>query len=122
MLDFVLKLGYARQAKAIRKLLRRTVQLFTFVVNAKHNTRRDMMSASVQSARHQAVEAASRAPAGAEKIKRIQIASFIAARQKAGMSARPVKLEVTSLRNVMKRAIDEKWILHPPTENLRPLT
>jgi integrase len=56
-----------------------------------------------------------------DKIKRIHIDNFIAARQKVGMSARTVNLEVTVFRNVMKRAIDEKWILHLPTENLRPL-
>jgi integrase len=56
-----------------------------------------------------------------DKIKRIHIDRFIAARQKAGMSARTVNLEVTILRNVVNRAIDEKWILHLPTENLRPL-
>jgi integrase len=56
-----------------------------------------------------------------DKIKRIHIDRFIAARQKAGMSARTVNLEVTILRNVMNRAIDEKWIIHLPTENLRSL-
>ncbi|MEI6391408.1 MAG: integrase [Verrucomicrobiota bacterium] len=56
-----------------------------------------------------------------DKIKRTHIDQFIAARQKTGMSARTVNLEVTILRNVMNRAIDEKWILHLPTENLRPL-
>jgi integrase len=46
-----------------------------------------------------------------DQIKRIHINSFIAARQKAGMSARTVNLEVTVFRNMMNRAIDEKWIL-----------
>ena len=56
-----------------------------------------------------------------DKIKRIHINDFIAARQAAGMSARTVNLEVTVFRNVMRRGIDEKWIVHLPTENLRPL-
>jgi len=56
-----------------------------------------------------------------DQIKRIHIDGFIAARQKAGMSARTVNLEVTVFRNVMNRAIDQKLILHLPTENLRPL-
>lgn len=56
-----------------------------------------------------------------DHIKRIHIDSFIAARQAAGKSARTVNLEVIVFRNVMKRAIDQKWITHLPTENLRPL-
>jgi hypothetical protein len=56
-----------------------------------------------------------------DQIKRIHIDHFIAARQKAGKSARTVNLEVTIFRNVLRRAIDQKLILHLPTENLRPL-
>lgn len=56
-----------------------------------------------------------------DQIKRIHVDSFIAARQHAGKSARTVNLEVTIFRNVMKRAIDQKWIHGLPTENLRPL-
>ena len=56
-----------------------------------------------------------------DKIKRVHIENFIAKRQKAGMSARTVNLEVTIFRSVMKRAIDAKWIVYLPTENLRPL-
>jgi integrase len=56
-----------------------------------------------------------------EQIKRIHIDGFIAARQKAGKSARTVNLDVTIFRNVMKRAIDQKIISRLPTENLRPL-
>jgi integrase len=56
-----------------------------------------------------------------EQIKRIHIDGFIAARQKAGKSARTVNLDVTIFRNVMKRAIDQKLISRLPTENLRPL-
>ncbi len=56
-----------------------------------------------------------------DKIKRIHIDNFIAARQRGGRSARTVNLEVTVFRNIMRRAIDEKWIVHLPAENLRPL-
>lgn len=56
-----------------------------------------------------------------DQIKRIHVDHFIAARQKAGKSARTVNLEVTIFRNVLRRAIDQKLILHLPTENLRPL-
>jgi integrase len=56
-----------------------------------------------------------------DKIRRVHIDHFVAERQGAGMSARTVNLEVTVLRNVLRRAIDQKWILHLPTENLRPL-
>ncbi len=56
-----------------------------------------------------------------DKIRRIHVDSYIAARQKEKKSARTVNLEVTVFRNVMKRAIDQKWISHLPTENLRPL-
>jgi integrase len=56
-----------------------------------------------------------------DQIKRIHIDSFIASRQKSGKSARTVNLEVTIFRNVMRRAIDQKLILHLPTDNLRPL-
>jgi len=55
------------------------------------------------------------------QIRRVHIDSYIAARQKAGKSARTVNLDVTIFRNVMKRAVDLKWISHLPTENLRPL-
>jgi integrase len=56
-----------------------------------------------------------------DKIRRIHIDSFIAKRQKKGLAARTVNLEVTVFRNVMNRAIDAKWITQLPTENLRPL-
>ncbi|EEF60610.1 tyrosine-type recombinase/integrase [Pedosphaera parvula] len=55
------------------------------------------------------------------QIRPVLINSFIAKRQKAGRSARTVNLEVTVLRNVLNRAIDEKWITQLPTQNLRPL-
>ncbi len=56
-----------------------------------------------------------------DKIHPIHIQNFIARRQKEGKAARTVNLEVTILRNVLNMAIDHKWILSLPTENLRPL-
>jgi integrase len=56
-----------------------------------------------------------------DKIHRIHVDRFIANRQEDGVSARTVNLEVTVFRNVMNKAIDAKWILSLPTENLRPL-
>jgi integrase len=56
-----------------------------------------------------------------DKIRRVHIDSFIAKRQKAGLAARTVNLEVTVFRNVMRKAIDARWITQLPTENLRPL-
>ena len=56
-----------------------------------------------------------------DKINPMLINSFIAKRQAAKMSARTVNLEVTILRNVLNKAIDDKWISRLPTENLRPL-
>ena len=55
------------------------------------------------------------------KIKRIHLDSFITKRQKAGVSARTVNLEITIFRNVLNRAIDQELISTLPTENLRPL-
>lgn len=55
------------------------------------------------------------------KINRTHIDRFIALRQGAGKSARTVNLEVTVLRNVLNKAIDDKWLTCLPTENLRPL-
>jgi integrase len=56
-----------------------------------------------------------------DKINRTHIDHFIAARQKAKKSARTVNLEVTVLRNVLNKAIDDKLLNRLPTENLRPL-
>jgi integrase len=55
------------------------------------------------------------------KIKRIHIDHFIAKRQAAGKTARTVNLEITVMRNVLNRAIDQQLISVLPTENLRPL-
>jgi integrase len=56
-----------------------------------------------------------------DKINRKLIDGFVAKRQQDGMAARTVNLEVTVLRNVLNKAIDDKWITYLPTENLRPL-
>jgi len=56
-----------------------------------------------------------------DKITRALINSFIAKRQVEGRTGRTVNLEVTVFRNVMNRAVDDKWIHSLPTENLRPL-
>jgi integrase len=46
---------------------------------------------------------------------------FVEKRLKEGMSARTANLDVISLRNVLKRAVDEGLIQRLPTEGLRPL-
>ena len=56
-----------------------------------------------------------------DKITRALVDSYIAKRKTAGRSGRTVNLEVTAFRNVMNRAIDDKWLTRLPTENLRPL-
>ena len=54
-------------------------------------------------------------------ISRKHINGFIADRQEKGLAARSVNLYVIALRNVLKRAKEEKLIKVLPTENLRPL-
>jgi integrase len=56
-----------------------------------------------------------------DKINRKHVDGFIAGRQKDKKSARTVNLEVTVLRNVLNKAIDDKLLNRLPTENLRPL-
>jgi integrase len=56
-----------------------------------------------------------------DKIRRIHINSFIEKRQTDGMSGRTVNLDIITLRNVLKRAIEDQWLKVLPTENLRPL-
>jgi integrase len=56
-----------------------------------------------------------------DKINRKHIDQFIAARQKEKKSARTVNLEVTILRNVLNKAINDKVINRLATENVRPL-
>ena len=55
------------------------------------------------------------------QITKSHINAYIAKRQGAGRSARTCNLDVISLRNVLKRAVDDGWIQRLPTENLRPL-
>jgi integrase len=56
-----------------------------------------------------------------DRITKAQINAFIAKRQGAGISGRTVNLDVIALRNVLNMAIDDGWLNHLPTENLRPL-
>ena len=56
-----------------------------------------------------------------DRITRAMVNSYIAKRQSAKLTGRTVNLEVICFRNVMKRAIDDQWILSLPTQNLRPL-
>ena len=56
-----------------------------------------------------------------DRITRALVNSYIAKRQGLGLAGRTVNLEVICFRNVMKRAIDDKWITALPTQNLRPL-
>jgi len=55
------------------------------------------------------------------EITRAKINGFIASRQKAGVSPRTVNLDIISLRNVLKRAVDDGYLKTLPTQNLRPL-
>jgi integrase len=56
-----------------------------------------------------------------DRITRALVNSYIAKRQAGGLTGRTVNLEVICFRNVMKRAIDDGWIMSLPTQNLRPL-
>lgn len=56
-----------------------------------------------------------------DRINRPMINDFIAKRQGEKKSGRTVNLAVTVLRNVLKRAIDDGWLVRLPTENLKPL-
>ncbi|MDB6125276.1 MAG: Integrase family protein [Pedosphaera sp.] len=49
-----------------------------------------------------------------DKIHPVLIHIFVAKRQKQDLSAHIVNLEVTILRNVLNRAIDEKCFIHLP--------
>jgi len=55
------------------------------------------------------------------EITRLHINGFMVKRQKAGSAPRTVNIDITALRNVLNRAIDDGWIKSLPTENLRPL-
>ena len=56
-----------------------------------------------------------------DRINRAMVNSYTAKRQAAGLTGRTVNLEVICFRNVMKKAIDDGWIMSLPTQNLRPL-
>jgi integrase len=56
-----------------------------------------------------------------DHITRAVINKYIEHRQAAGRSGRTVNLEVTVLRNVLNKAIDDGWLASLPTQNLRPL-
>jgi integrase len=56
-----------------------------------------------------------------DKIRKVHVNAYIAKRLNAGVSPRTVNLDVTILRNVLNRAIDDDFIKRLPTENLRPL-
>jgi integrase len=55
------------------------------------------------------------------QVKRVHVNRFVEKRLKEGLSARTANLDVISLRNVLKRAVDEGLIQRLPTEGLRPL-
>lgn len=49
------------------------------------------------------------------------IRKFMAKRQAAGMSGRTVNLDVIALRNVLKMAVEDGWLVGLPTKGIRPL-
>ena len=55
------------------------------------------------------------------QIKRVHINRFMEKRLKENLSPRTVNLDVISLRNVLKRAIEDGYIQRLPTEGMRPL-
>lgn len=56
-----------------------------------------------------------------DQIKKVHVNAFIEKRLKAGLSPRTVNLDVIMLRNVLKRAVDDGWLMDLPTRGLRPL-
>ena len=56
-----------------------------------------------------------------DRITRALANSFIAKRQASGRTGRTVNLEVAVFRNVLNKAVDDRWIHSLPTESLRPL-
>lgn len=56
-----------------------------------------------------------------DKIKRAHVNTFITKRLTAGLSPRTCNLDVITLRNVLKRAVEDGWIQMLPTVGLRPL-
>ncbi len=55
------------------------------------------------------------------QVKRVHVNRFVEKRLKEKLSPRTANLDVISLRNVLKRAVDEGLIQRLPTEGLRPL-
>ena len=56
-----------------------------------------------------------------DQIKRVHVNRFMEQRLKNDIAPRTVNLDVISLRNVLKRGIEEGYIQRLPTEGLRPL-
>ena len=56
-----------------------------------------------------------------DRITKAQINVFRGNRQSEGISGRTVNLDVIALNNLFKMAVDDGWLKHLPTENLRPL-
>jgi integrase len=55
------------------------------------------------------------------QLRRYHINQFVKDRLAAGKSPRTVNLDVTALRNVLNRALDEQRIAHLPMEGMKPL-
>ena len=56
-----------------------------------------------------------------DQIKRVHVNRFMEQRLKKNLAPRTVNLDVISLRNVLKRGVEEGYIQRLPTEGLRPL-
>jgi integrase len=56
-----------------------------------------------------------------DRITRAAIIGFMEKRQKSGMSARTVNLDVIALRQCLKLAQDEGWLKTLPTQGMRPM-
>ena len=56
-----------------------------------------------------------------DQVKRVHVNRFMEKRLKQNLSPRTVNLDVISLRNVLKRAIEDGYIQRLPTEGMRPL-
>ena len=55
------------------------------------------------------------------QITKARIKDFMAKRQGSGVSGRTVNLDIVALRNLLNHSIDDGWLRHLPTDNLRPL-
>jgi integrase len=56
-----------------------------------------------------------------DQIKRVHVNRFMEKRLKQNLASRTVNLDVISLRNVLKKGIEDGYIQRLPTEGLRPL-